>query len=158
MSKKYKFDNKALEKENEFHTVTTKIYEKGMSDAWNIAKRIILPRSDGGFSAWELNKIFGSADLGNILKQLTAAEAAEKIKTWEEEKLIHVGDIVKTPDNNHGIVTHISLNEKQDGYEADILCSDGHSVKLDINRLSKSGHTADVSWLLKQIEGDRNVQ
>lgn len=103
-------------------------YKHGLEEAWELAKQIYLYPKDGGFSAKELENIFGTASWTYLLKELTAQEAIEKIKEYEaeqkrkeeeEKKLVHVGDEVTDVYDKTGFVT------KVDGKCLSILYLDG---------------------------------
>lgn len=67
------------------------LYNRGLNDAWELAKKIILLMEDGGYSCEELENIFGYRDFESILKAFTPQEALAKVKECNE---IKAGDVV----------------------------------------------------------------
>lgn len=61
-------------------------YQKGLSDAWEAAKKIVLSTDEGGLSVHDLFKIFGNDASRYALKNYSVSEAIKKIKEYEEEK------------------------------------------------------------------------
>lgn len=89
-----------------------KDYDKGLEDAWELAKKICYGMTHITFG--ELKEIFGLPNNigGNaeILCKLTPQEAFAKIKAYEEAKDgIKVGDVVYADDSaeEYGVVTMI---------------------------------------------------
>ena len=70
-------------------------YNKGLEDAWELAKKIVLSECDGGYSCEELENIFGYRTPASILKAFTPQEALAKVKAYEECNEIKVGDVVR---------------------------------------------------------------
>jgi hypothetical protein len=63
----------------------SEMYAKGLNDAWECAKKIILTESEGGLSLGEHVEIFGAYPATIIFKNYTASEAIAKIKEYEEK-------------------------------------------------------------------------
>lgn len=76
-------------------------YQRGLADAWEAARKI---GCDDGLSLSELIDIFGIDEAGDILKDNTAAEAIAKIRAYEEEKEIKVGDEITLLNGLHAVV------------------------------------------------------
>ena len=71
--------------------VVTTSYEKGLNDAWEAARKIMLSKSNGGLGYEVVLKIFQQAYITgtehfDILRERSASEAIAKIKEYEEEK------------------------------------------------------------------------
>jgi len=63
-----------------------KVYQKGLDDAWDAAKKIILPFDDC-LKCEELEEIFGvNMGVHTILKTFSASEAIEKIREYIESR------------------------------------------------------------------------
>lgn len=74
---------------------TTDDYNKGLEDAWELAKKIILPTFYGGYSSGELQNIFGYRSPESVLKAFTPQEALAKVKAYDNKmNSIRVGDVV----------------------------------------------------------------
>lgn len=128
--------------------LSTKTYEMGLSDAWELAKKIVLPKTEGGFSYEETREIFGVGDYIINLKKFTAEEALAKIEAYEKEKEIKVKTIVETNDGSHkGVVTRV--RDKGDFF---VLWDNGTSDTYEKHEVKNTGKTAEsLDLLLRQI-------
>ncbi len=120
-------------------------YQRGLADAWEAARKI---GCDDGLSLRELIDIFCMDDAGDILKDNTAAEAIAKIRAYEEEKKIKVGDEI-----TDGELKAIAL-ELRDGY-IHYLLADGTVSYHYPNVWKKTGrHFSEVAAMLDKLKGD----
>ena len=129
--------------------ITTKTYEDGMAKAWETARKLYASERDGGLSWDDIRKIFVVNDFYEILDNFTAAEAAEKIKAWEEGKKFHVGDVVR----HHGkecVVTKIFDSDPEKCY---LLWEDGGTGTGAFSKFEKTGRTIDIAGILAEIGG-----
>ena len=119
-----------------------KTYEDGMAEAWDLSKNISTQ-----YTEKELGEIFGFPYPLKLL-ELTAQEAAAKIKAWEDAKEIHAGDVVKiTVGKYEGIVS------KVEGEGCYVIFGDGSSRKFRRDDLIKTGRKIDIAGLLAEIGG-----
>jgi hypothetical protein len=94
-------------KDDVLHT-TDESYNKGLNDAWKLAKKIAVLEDDGGYSCEELKNIFGHVATASVLKVFTPQEALAKVKAYEERNEIKVGDVVRSKGCSvEGIVTKV---------------------------------------------------
>lgn len=132
---------------------TSSVYKPDMTakEAWEIAKKILLYPSQGGYNSGELEEIFGRTE---HLWELTPQEAKAKIEAWEAEKEIKVGDVVIETSvlgsKYIGVVTQITGNQNS----VCMAYSDGSVGVTIAKRLKKTGRHVDIEGLLKQIGGD----
>lgn len=82
-------------------------YEKGMQDAWALAKRIVLLPAAGGLYTSELNKIFGTDRYERVFEK-TPQQAMQKIaeydskeKTLDEELTKKLKEVMDSTDMEH---------------------------------------------------------
>ena len=124
-------------------------YNKGMNDAWEIAKKIALPENDGGMSLDDIRKIFSSIRLNDILKVLTPQEAKSKIAAWElARQEIKVGDVVMdTQDDVFVVLKELSCDV------CSLINSKGEHKAVHKKHLAKTGRSIDIASVLKQIGG-----
>lgn len=123
-----------------------KTYEMGLSDAWELAKKISLPVSRGGLSCDEFAKIFGDIYTNDVFFNLTATEALAKIEVYEKEKEIKVGSIVGNCAGDFGVVTGV---ERERYY---VVWSDGSCNSYEKERLTNTGKTTKfLKELFRQI-------
>ena len=59
-------------------------YQRGLEDAWECAKKIVLSEYNGGMPRKQYDEIFDERQGALVLKNLTAQEAMQKIKEHEE--------------------------------------------------------------------------
>lgn len=74
-------------------------YQRGLDDAWEAARRIVVDTDHGGLALGTLSGIFGTQSYSYIMRENTAQEAIDKIKAYEDEQKkkdrIDVGDEVE---------------------------------------------------------------
>lgn len=96
-------------KEEVLHT-TDDDYNKGLNDAWELAKNIVTNSDDGGYTAKELGEMFRTILPSEVFADFTPQEALAKAKAYEEEHIrIRVGDVVKLKGTSHeAVVTWVT--------------------------------------------------
>ena len=134
-------------------------YERGLNDAWEAARKIMLCKSKGGLGYEVVLKIFQQANITgtehfDILHEWPASEAVAKIKKYEEkqkesEKEFKIGDEVITYDRKF-VVLGIDSGEwynlwcLDDGLTYDNICS---------KNLTKTGRSfPQLAELFKQMK------
>lgn len=120
-------------------------YADGMNDAWDAARKIACAVEDGGLSSGELQRVFGSGSVLDVMHELTAEEAKKRIADFEETKdEICIGDEVTAEGGaSRFVVTHI---------ENDIsgIDSDGNTYAYYPDEIDgKTGRHFVVSMQLK---------
>ena len=126
---------------------------EGQDEAWELARKIILPPSKGGMSSDDYIAIFGNCiSESYVMKNYTYSEASAKVAEWEEGKdEIKVGDIVKHNETEYtGIVTRVSERMNK----ITIIFKDGSSESYDSSMFHKTGRHIDIDRFLKQIGGE----
>ena len=73
-------------------TLRMDVYQKGLSDAWEAAKKIYLPIEYGGIPADVLRQMFDNKSASGIFKKVSAPEAVKKVQQYirEQEEKQHV--------------------------------------------------------------------
>lgn len=118
-------------------------YNRGLNDAWELAKKIVLPDHLGGYTVDELKDIFDKNTFSPLMNTLTPQEALAKVKTYEEERNeIKVGDVVTYRGSIlEGIVTrvdgHVVYRLFRDG------SCDGHAYKEDLEKTGRHFDSID---------------
>jgi len=127
--------------------ITDKTYEKGLADAWELAKKIYHAPCEGGLENREIEEIF-DCKFGSVTHKYTAEEALAKIEAYEKEKEIKVGSIVEFIGGaNKGVVTLVRT--KGDFF---VLWDNGTADTYKANELRNTGRTAEgLTDLLRQI-------
>lgn len=70
----------------ELKTKAHEAYQKGLSDAWECARKITAEYDEGGLSISDLYKVFGTESAQTILRDNTVQEAIAKIAEYEQGK------------------------------------------------------------------------
>lgn len=96
-----------------------KAYQKGLNDAWEIARKLYLA-SPLGLSSTEYYEIFNSTSLLEIFKTYTPQQVLAKIKAYEEKKKaenqkIRIGDEVESKVNSNITIIVTKVYTERDG-------------------------------------------
>lgn len=96
-------------KDDVLHT-PDELYNKGLNDAWELAKKIVINSDDGGYTAKELGEMFRTILPSEVFADFTPQEALAKVKAYEDEcNKITVGDVVKLKGTSYeAVVTRVS--------------------------------------------------
>lgn len=128
-------------------------YEKGLNDAWELARKLELNECDGGFSSDTIAKAFGCT-VYDTFRLFTPKQAIAKIEAYEKSQQIQVGDVVKVrtgAGSEHlGVVTQITANQNC----ACIVYADGSTEMNTANNMTKTNKHLDIEHLLEQIRGN----
>jgi hypothetical protein len=131
-------------------------YEKGLNDAWELAKKLILNVSDGGYTTSEIYKIFDTKNECDVLKYFTYQEALAKIEAYEESKAIKVGDVVRFKNSKTELLITSVARELNGIHIQTDECGKVGEVNSGICRkdVEKTGKHLDIEHLLEQIRGN----
>ena len=135
-------------------------YQDGLNDAWELAKKIILPMEcHEVFTGEDLNDIFGMSGYKNVMSTFSASEALAKFQEYEEarkkaEAEIKVGDEVIVPNGKRCVVTGFNRGDNKW-----ILCIDengdcgpNYHEKTDLKKTGR--HFPQIEEVLKQMKGE----
>jgi hypothetical protein len=124
-------------------------YNRGLENAWNVARKLAVETDDGGVSISDLYKMFGIESMCMIMKNNTVYDAIDKLKAYEDKRKdsIEVGDEVIDRDGDITIVTNIH-ERLFDG-----LCNDGSTMgDLFLEDVRKTGrHFDHIDKLLEAM-------
>ena len=95
------------------------IYQRGLNDAWEAARKIVLSPDEGGTSLTDIYVMFGNnGSMQRVFRSYLASEAIEKLKACEKKRKadneIKVGDVVERYINGKFDSTGIFLGEDGD--------------------------------------------
>ncbi len=82
-------DGQDIEQSNAIATkeeVAKMEYERGLNNAWECVRKLILSQSCGGLELDEIEKIFGNYNYPEIIRTFSASECMVKIKEYEEKQ------------------------------------------------------------------------
>lgn len=124
-------------------------YQKGLDDAWELARKLLFTEANGGMSLDEITECFGSEyDIARSL-HMDVADTKAKYDAWkakkEQEDEIHVGDEVRW---NHMYELMVVVKKVNDHYGL-IHLSDGSYDTSDGCHLVKTGKHYDLPWMEK---------
>jgi hypothetical protein len=127
-----------------------KSYQKGLEDAWEVAKKIVLGPEDGGMSENDLFSAFGRYVCQAILREWTITKVIEAMEEWEKKrKDIHVGDEIWDKD---GECKAVVMDEGNDGDIIVVLTENGCVEEWERCEVSKSGkHHNEVTELVEKL-------
>ena len=117
-------------------------YNKGLNDAWELARKIW----DNGDS--ENQRIFGTFLLGKILRELTPQEALAKLKAYEKQSKIEVGDIVA---NDKEEIQGLVLDFDSADPCVWVLTENQCVEEWDMCDIKKTDKHIDIKSILEQI-------
>ena len=131
--------------------VMKETYQRGLNDAWDAARKITGSVMDGCFNYNELNVLFGSKYPESIINKYSAYECIEKIRQYEQEQQIQVGDEVVFYNGEKCVVTVV-----EDGQVAEVMDKGGFSMRMDDglrNSMKKTGrHFPEIVKVLKKMQ------
>ena len=129
-------------------------YQRGLEDAWEAARRIVVDTDHGGLALGTLSGIFGTQSYSYIMRENTVQEAIDKIKAYEDKHSdrIEVGDEVTfLPNDRRGIVTacHVpDVYAENDKYA--VFC--GTTVEYVLRQhITKTGKHYDIASILEAM-------
>ena len=67
-------------------------YQRGLDDAWEAAKKVVLSPDEGGTSLQDLFAMFGNGSMQSVFRNYSASEAIAKQKAYEEKQKEDVYD------------------------------------------------------------------
>ena len=137
--------------------LASEIYQRGLNDAWEAARKIVLNRDEGGTSTLDLSEIFDCVTIQQVFRRYTVSEVIAKLKDYEEKQEdsqeIKVGDEVAfhhddgRPDTVV-VVTYIG----QDGF---IDGMDGRGTQYahkNPTKWTKTGRHFDIEKILEEMK------
>ena len=130
-------------------------YQKGLEDAWEAARRIVVDIDHGGLTLGTLSEIFGTQSCSYIMRENTAQEAIAKLKAYEDGKhsdRIKVGDEVDWSGDKY-IVTYLNYDiETSEIKDYDLLAYDGSVVDHVLKHcFTKTGRHFDIASILEAM-------
>ena len=157
------FDQNGLDKLVDFDMRRPKwfyeAYKKGLKDAWEAARRIVLEPGFGGLIVFEVVDIFGTNSAFDVLRNFEPQEAIERLKAYDETQnsrpdKIEVGDEVIWGECVRGVVMDV------DTEGISIFTENGCVEGCGLDKVKKTGrHFAEVSKMLSELqEGDDGRQ
>lgn len=121
----------------------SELYNQGLNDAWELAKNII--------AIDDRSVVFdGHVFVENILRAYTPQEALAKLKTYDEQRKIEVGDVLDNNQNDMLILVTKVYDTSFDGIDNSGIVR----ASLDLKLWKKTGKHIDIQSILEQIGGE----
>ena len=129
-------------------TVTADDYNKGLEDAWELAKKLYEMKSK------EFDEAFGNVHYADVFYYYTPQETLAKLEAYEKEKELKVGDVVEEictgrhfliiTEEEYGMYNFgvIDLNKMR----IDRICNDTQYFK-------KTSRHLDINSFIEQLRG-----
>ena len=149
------FDMAYADAEEIYESGKRAMYQKGLKDAWEAARKICLEECDGGMQISVIKDIFNVSYYRDALRDYSASECIEKIRAYEQEKeeQIQVGDeVINTQTDARFIVTHMWVNNSgEKGVSCFNYGCSAFSTTLDLIR--KTGrHFPEIAEVLAKMK------
>lgn len=132
------------------------IYQRGLNDAWEAARKIVLSPDEGGTSLTDIYVMFGNnGSMQRVFRSYSASEVIEKLKAYEEKQKadeeIKVGDeVIDTQTGARFCVTHFWKSNHGDkgvsGFNRE--CS---AFQVTIGKAKKTGRHFDIDKILEEM-------
>lgn len=138
-------------------------YKKGLEDAWELAKRVVISIEDEGMTYQELMECFGLASEQMILK-MPVSDMKERYDAWKEKNnqksndIIHVGDVITVKGSYEMVVIEVSVYE-YDHNSLSYTCVDKNTGTVwhysEDADIKKTGEHYILPWA-KEAQNDSN--
>lgn len=146
MSEKIPYEEITDRIKDDVDYIADEAYQKGLDDAWECARKIVCFSEDGGISVDNLFDIFSTSIYSEIFRDFSVSEAMERIKAYEDEHKIRVGDEVKAWYGN-AIVTCVDEKAKT----AHFFYKTGYSGCDYLKNIERTGRHFDAVETLLEI-------
>lgn len=132
------------------------MYNAGLNDAWELAKKIMLGKDEGGVSYKVLFAVYGTSDIEEILNY-SPEEALARFEAYGKEQAeIKVGDVVRYKRNP---LCEVLITATSRGLNGVHLQTDRFGRIGEVNscisreRIEKTGKHIDIQSILEQLGG-----
>ena len=135
---------KTLYKEPDPGVIKQEAYQRGLAEAWDAVRKIF--SMDGEVRETLLHNCF----FKDVIENISAFEAVEKIRLYEEQEEIKVGNEVNGK-GGRGIITKIS----DDGDHFNVMWENGSTGYYMREDFKKTGrYFPEIAEVLKKMKGE----
>ena len=136
-------------------------YQKGLSDAWDAARKINCLPSSGGIENYVLGKIFGYTSNPMIMEKFFASECIEKIRAYEQEKeelgiqgYFKKGEEVIDADGTKAVILRVSEDNYCQVYTEKGCIENWH---IHTYKFHKTGRCfTEIAEVLEKMRGEQD--
>ena len=125
-------------------------YQRGLEDAWNVARKIAVETDDGGVSISALYEMFGTESMRMIMKNNTVYDAIAKLKAYEEKQ--KADDEIKVGDEviyiEHKFIVFATETEE---HYASLFDVNGRHASASQSECKKTGRHFDIDKILAEM-------
>lgn len=125
-------------------------YQRGLDDAWEAARKIVLDRDEGGTSIVDLTEIFGSCTIQQVFRMYTVSHAVAKLKAYEEKR--KADDEIKVGDEviyiEHKFIVFATETEE---HYASLFDVNGRHASASQSKCKKTGRHFDIPKILEEM-------
>ena len=125
-------------------------YQRGLEDAWNVARKIAVETDDGGVSISALYEMFGTESMRMIMKNNTVYDAIAKLKAYEEKQ--KADDEIKVGDEviyiEHKFIVFATETEE---HYASLFDVNGRHASASQSECKKTGRHFDIASILEDM-------
>ena len=127
-------------------------YQRGLEDAWNVARKIAVETDDGGVSIEALYKMFGTESMCMIMKNNTVHDATDKLKAYEDKNSdrIEVGDEV-THKSDSVVWKAVCIRIDGDRQHMNLMGYTGAVGYYPVDDFTKTGKHYDIASILEAM-------
>ena len=126
-------------------------YQRGLDDAWEAIKKVVLNPDEGGMSVPNLFEIFGNRSMQNVFRNYSASEVIAKLKAYEEKQKadeeIKVGDEVEVLNSGSKYLIAWIAGTSICGFS-----HDGITCHLQPSDVRKTGRHFDIDKILEEMK------
>lgn len=132
------------------------IYQRGLNDAWEAARKIVLSPDEGGTSLTDIYVMFGNnGSMQRVFRSYSASEVIEKLKVCEkkqkaDDKIKVRDEVIWTLGANIAIVV-TSVYTVDDVEWCDGICKDGKVYSILTKNARKTGRRFDIDKFLEEM-------
>lgn len=136
------------------------IYQRGLNEAWEAARKIVLNPDEGGMSVTDIYLVFGNnGSMQRIFRSYSATEVIEKLKAYEKKQKvddeIKVGDVVERYINDKFDSTGIFLGEDGNYWNCLFWAGAGFTTfAYPKNQFKKTGIHLGIDKIMEEMRNE----
>lgn len=123
---------------------------EGQAEAWELAKKIVLPLSYGGYSSCEMEAIFGTCEIIKTFDYCPSyADAQAHVEAYARS--FRIGDVIEYERTKE---KRVIVNKNMCGYYTLAKSGDTYILGPRLDGWHKTGKNIDVSYIMDALKED----